>query len=90
MEAAYFSKGDRMQFEEKAGTMWSVLLERGGKPYKRVFLSAPTSEEAQARVQAVFGDDNEKTKVASAQAALYAMANPMPITGSGFMWLLKR
>ena len=81
-----FSKGDAMKFEEKPGTMWSVVLELDGKPYKRVFLSAPTAEEAQSRVQATLAPNG--ARALPAQAALYAMASPMPITE--FMWTPKK
>jgi hypothetical protein len=76
-----------MQFEEKTGTMWLVPLERESKPYKLVFLSTPTAEEAQARVQAVFGNKGEKAL--PAKAALYAMADPaLKITE--FTWVPKK
>ena len=80
------SKGDAMQFEEKPGTMWSVVLQLDGKPYKRVFLSAPTAEDAQARVQASVA--LKDATALAAEPALYAMASPMPLTE--FMWVPKK
>jgi hypothetical protein len=73
-----------MPFKEKPGTMWSVLIERDGKEHQRIFLTAPTAEDARARAQSVVGDNGNAV---SAEAALYAMAHPAPITT--FMWVKK-
>ena len=88
MDAYTFQGGKVRRFEEKAGTMWSVPLMRNGesKPYRRVFLSAPTAEDAQMRVQFTFGDEGQKAL--SADAALYAIADPAKVTE--FMWVPKK
>lgn len=80
------AKEERMPFEEKPGTMWSVLIVLDGNEHQRIFLTASTAEDARMRAQSVVGNDGRKA--VSAEAALYAVATA-PLRITEFMWVNK-
>lgn len=61
-----------MPFQEKPGTMWEILVERDGKPYQQLFLTAETAEDAKAQAQSIVPPG---AMAVSVKATLYVVAD---------------